>query len=621
MALGFDIMKKLFKGIGYLLSGFWRGLTVCRVILGNLIFLVLIIIVLSIFFHDPEESFPDKAALVLSLKGDIVEQNTQTMLANRLFGEAAREEILLKDIIDVVDHAADDSRVQALVLDLRDLGRVGISKMLDIGDALKRFKAGKKPVYAYGEFFDQRRYFLATYADQINMHPMGAVFLTGFGIYRNYYKTALEKLMVQFHVFRVGTYKSALEPFLRDDMSDYAREANLSWLTVLWDAYKAKVANLRNLSPEDIDAYINNGPALLARAEGDDAQLALDYGLVDAIKTRDEMRDDLIQLVGEDDEEKTFNQIQFNEYLAAVKPELEPARPNQSKVAVIVAQGIILGGNQPTGRIGGDSLTELIRKARRDDKIRAIVLRIDSPGGNAMASDIIRRELEVTREAGIPVVVSMGSVAASGGYWIASVADKIWASPTTITGSIGIYSAFPTLDKSLDYLGIHNDGVGTTRLSDAFNTARPLNPILADLIEQTIQNSYARFIKKVSEGRNMAPQEVEKIAQGRVWAGITAKELGLVDGIGNLQDAVGSAAELANLKDYEIVYVRQPLTAREKMIRRLNRFLAGVFDDIWGSSISPAVRMYEKLGAEFGQVMELNDPKGVYAYCLTCDVR
>ena len=220
-----------------------------------------------------------------------------------------------------------------------------------------------------------------------------------------------------------------------------------------------------------------------------------------------------------------------------------------------------------------------------------------------------------------PVVAFMSSVAASGGYWIASVADKIWASPTTITGSIGIYSAFPTLDKSLDYLGIHNDGVGTTRLSDAFNTARPLNPILADLIEQTIQNSYARFIKKVSEGRNMAPQEVEKIAQGRVWAGITAKELGLVDGIGNLQDAVGSAAELANLKDYEVVYVRQPLTAREEMIRRLNRFLAGVFNDLWGSSISPAVRMYEKLGAEFGQVMELNDPNGVYAYCLTCDVR
>lgn len=614
-------MKKLFNAIGYLLSGFWRGLTVCRVVLGNLIFLALIIIVLSIFLHDPEEGFPDRAALVLSLRGDIVEQKTQTMLSSQLFGEAAREEILLRDIIDVVDHAAADPRVQALVLDLHDLGRAGISKMLDIGNALKRFKAGQKPIYAFGDFFDQRRYFLAAYADQINMHPMGAVFLTGFGIYRNYYKTALEKLMVQFHVFRVGTYKSALEPFLRDSMSDYAKEANLSWLTVLWDAYKANVADLRKLSPEDIDEYINNGPALLARFEGDDAQLALDYGLVDALKTRDEMRDDLIRLVGEDEEEKTFYQIQFDEYLAAIKPDLQQTRPDKAKVGVIVAQGIILDGTQPTGRIGGDTLTELIRKARRNDKIKAIVLRIDSPGGNAMASDIIRRELEITRESGIPVVVSMSSVAASGGYWIASVADEIWAAPTTITGSIGIYSAFPTLEKSLDYLGVQNDGVGTTRLSDAFNIARPLNPILANLIEQTIQYSYSRFIKKVSEGRNMPPQEVEKIAQGRVWAGLTAKAIGLVDAIGNLQDAIGSAAELADLKDYDVIHVSQPLTAREKMIKRLNRFLTGVLHTIWGNSDSPAVRMYAKFENELDQMMALNDPKGVYAHCLTCDVR
>ena len=614
-------MKKLFTAIGYLFSGFWRGLTVCRLVLGNLIFLALIIIVLSIFLHDPEEELPDQAALVLSLRGDIVEQKTQTMLSNRLLGEAAQEEILLRDIIDVIDHAADDPRVKVLVLDMHDLGRVGMSKMVDIGDALKRFKVGQKPIYANGDFFDQRRYFLASYADQINMHPMGAVFLTGFGIYRNYYKTALEKLLVQFHVFRVGTYKSALEPLLRDDMSDYAKEANLSWLTVLWDAYKTNVAELRKLSPEDIDEYINNGPALLARVKGDDAQLALDYGLVDALKTRDEIRDDLIRLVGEDEEEKTFNQIQFDEYLAAIKPELEQNHPDKAKVGVVVAQGVILDGTQPTGRIGGDTLTELIRKARRNDKIKAIVLRIDSPGGNAMASDVIRRELEVTREAGIPVVVSMSSVAASGGYWIASVADEIWATPTTITGSIGIYGAFPTLDKSLDYLGVHNDGVGTTRLSDAFNTARPLNPILADLIEQTIRHSYSRFIKKVSEGRNMSPQEVEKIAQGRIWAGSTAKKIGLVDAIGNLQDAIGSAAELANLKDYDVVYVRQPLTAQEKMIERLNRFLTGVVHDIWGNSVSPAVRLYEKFGNELDQIMALNDPKGVYAYCLTCDLR
>lgn len=612
-------MKSLFKAIRYVFGGFWHGLSVCRIVVGNLIFLALLVFLLAVFLHDAAEDLPDQAALVLSLRGDIVEQKTETMLANRLFGEVAQEEILLRDVIDVVDHAAEDPRIQTLVLDLRDLGRAGISKLLDIGEALERFKAGGKPVYAFGDFFDQRRYLLAAHADQVNLHPMGGVLLTGFGVYRNYFKSALEKLFIQFHVFRVGTYKSALEPFLRDNMSQYAKEANLSWLNVLWDAYKIKVAQLRGLSPEDIDEYINNGSELLARVGGDDAQLALDFGLVDALKTRDEVRDDLIRLVGEDEQNKTFNQIEFDQYLAAIRPKLVQPHPDRLKVGVIVAQGVILDGAQPTGRIGGDTLTDLIRQARQDDEIRAVVLRIDSPGGNALASDIIRRELEITRQSGKPVVVSMGSVAASGGYWIASAADQIWAAPTTITGSIGIYSAFPTFEKSLDRLGIHNDGVGTAGLSDAFDAARPLNPILADAMEQTIRHSYSQFIQKVSEGRNMTPQDVEKIAQGRVWAGKTALGLGLVDAIGNQQDAIRSAAAMADLTDYEVTYVTQPLTAREKLIKRLNRFLTVIFNGVWDRTAPPAVRLYGKIGFEWERVMELNDPKGVYAYCLICD--
>ena len=538
-------MKTLIKAIRYVISGFWHGLSFCREVAGNLIFLVLIALLISAFLHDADEDLPDRAALVLSLRGNIVEQKTETVLSNRLFGEAAQEETLLKDVIDVVDHAAEDQRVEVLVLDLRQLGRAGVSKLLEIGESLERFKANGKQVYAFGDFFDQRRYFLAAYADEISMHPMGGVLLTGFGLYRNYFKTALEKLLIRFHVFRVGTYKSALEPILRDNMSEYAKEANLSWLNVLWNSYKTEVAQLRGMTPEDIDDYINNGPDLLARAGGDGAQLALDYGLVDALKTRDEVRDDLIRMVGEDEENKTYNQIKFNDYLAAIRPELSQTHPDRPKVGIIVAQGIILDGTQPTGRIGGETLTNLIRQTRQDDKIKALVLRIDSPGGNALASDIIRRELEITRESGKPVIVSMGSVAASGGYWIASAADQIWAAPTTITGSIGIYSAFPTFEKSLDYLGVHNDGVGTTRLADAYDAARPLNPILANSIEQSIRHNYHRFIEKVSEGRNMMPQDVEKIAQGRVWAGQTAMELGLVDAIGNLQDAIQAAAEMA----------------------------------------------------------------------------
>jgi protease-4 len=614
-------MKTLFKAVRYLISGFWRGLSVCRVVAGNLLFLALIILLISIFFYDVEKGFPDRAALILSLQGDIVEQKAETVLSNRLFGEAAREETRLKDVIDVIDYAADDQRIQALVLDLNDMGRAGISKLHDIGEALQRFQAGGKKIYAAGDFFDQYRYYLAAYADEINLHPMGDVLITGFGLYRNYFKSALEKLLIQFHVFRVGTYKTALEPFIRDNMSEQAKEANSAWLNVLWDAYKTNVAQLRGLAPESIDKYANNRSELLTRADGDTARLALDFGLVDALKTRDEFRDDLIQLVGENEKDKSLNQIQFDDYLAAIQPKLSPARKNKSQVGIIVAEGIILDGTQPAGRIGSDTLTELIRQALEDEDIKAVVLRIDSPGGSALASDIIRRELERTRQNGKPVIVSMGSVAASGGYWIASAADEIWATATTITGSIGIYSAFPTFEKSLDTLGIHNDGVGTTRLADAFDAARPMNPILANSMEQSIQYSYQRFIELVSDGRKLTQQEVEKVAQGRVWAGKTAMELGLVDAIGNLQDAIQSAANKAGMTDYDVVYVEQPMTAREIMINRLNQFLTGVFDQVWLPPVHPLIGYYDNFATELKQLTQLNDPKGVYAYCLICDLR
>jgi len=613
-------MKSLLKALGYLIRGFWQGLSVCRVIIGNLLFLALVILFLSIFFYGDKNKIPDGAALILSPQGDIVIQKTETMLSSRLLGEASREETLLKDILDVIDHAKDDQRVKALVLDLHDMGSVATSKLADIGEALIRFKTGGKPIYASGDYYGQQQYYLAAHADHLYLHPMGGVALTGFGIYRNYFKSALEKLMIQFHVFRVGTYKSALEPFLRDDMSAYAKEANLSWLSVLWDAYSDSIAELRGLPPEAVDDYINNVSENLSLVKGDTAQLALDHGLVDALKTRDEVREELIALVGEDEDEMTINKIQFDDYLTAIKPQQEQIRDDTSKVGIIVAKGVILDGVQPAGKIGGDTLTDLIRQARLDDEVKALVLQIDSPGGSALASELIRRELELTRRSGKPVIVSMSSIAASGGYWIASPADEIWAAPTTITGSIGIYSAFATLEKSLDYLGIHNDGVGTTRVADAFDTARPLNPIIADSMEQIIQHNYRRFIKTVSEGRNLTLQDVEKIAQGRVWSGKTAKALGLVDQFGDLQDAVQSAANMVNLKDYDVIYIERPQTAREKLIKSLNHFMAGIANNPLASVAHPAVRFFKKLGPELEAIVELNDPQGVYAYCLVCDV-
>ena len=599
--------------ISRFLSFFWNSVSLLRRIVGNLLFLLLIIFFIAIVFFDSGEEVPDGAALILSPEGNIVEQQTEIMLA--------REETLLKDVIDVIDFAKDDERIEVLVLDLKKMEKAGISKLQSIGSALERFGSSGKQIFAFGDYFNQQQYYLAAHADRLYLNPMGAIMLQGFGLYRKYYKTALEKLQVQFHVFKVGTYKSALEPFLRDSMSDYAKEANLAWLTVLWDFYKVDVASRRGFRPQDLDDLINNLPGHLAQADGDAALMALNLGLVDELKTRDEVRKELIERLGQDKDGLTFKQIAFDEYLSRIRPALMKIHPAKDKVGIIVASGIIMDGEQPSGRIGGDTMADLLVQAREDENVKAVVVRVDSGGGSATASEVISREIELTRQAGKPVFVSMGSIAASGGYWIAAPADQIWATPTTITGSIGIFGAFPTFEKSLKSLGITSDGVGTTRLSDAFDPSRPLNDLVAQSMNQMIEQGYRRFVQRVAEGRNMKPEAVEKIAQGRVWAGITAKDLGLVDKIGSLQDTVDAIAETADLTDYEISYITQPLTTRELLIKRLNRLLAGIFD-VLSPTDHPAKILYDTvIDTEIDHVLRADDPAGSYAYCLNCNIQ
>ena len=606
--------------IRHFFSSFWNIISALRRFVGNLLFLALIIFFIAVVFFDGGEDVPDGAALILSPKGNIVEQKTETILALDIFGEAAKEETLLKDIIAVIDFAKDDERIEVLVLDLKKMGSIGISKLQDIGAALARFKSDGKQIFAYGDYFNQRQYYLAAQADKLYLSPMGGIMMHGFGLYRKYYKTALDKLKIQFHVFKVGTYKSALEPFIRDSMSDYAKEANLAWLSVLWDSYKTDVASKRGFSPQLIDDYINNIPSHLAKADGDAAVMAWNLGLVDELKTRDEVRQELIERVGKDEDGLTFKQIAFEEYLSRIRPALTKSHPADDKVGIIIASGVIMDGEQPAGRIGGDTMGDLLARTREDDTIKAVVVRVDSGGGSANASEIIRREIELIRQAGKPVYVSMGSIAASGGYWIAASAEQIWATPTTITGSIGIYGAFPTFEKSLKSLGITSDGVGTTKLSDAFDPSRPLNEMVAQSMQQIIDQGYRRFIQRVAEGRNMQPEAVEKIAQGRVWVGTTAKDLGLVDEIGDLQDAVAAVAERADLKDYEITYITQPLTTRERLIKRLNRLIAGILTAL-NPADHPAKRLYDNvIDTEIDHILRANDPAGLYAYCLNCNV-
>ncbi|MGD9174298.1 MAG: signal peptide peptidase SppA [Desulfobacterales bacterium] len=600
------------------LSAFWNSVTVTRRFVGNLLFLLLIIFFISIIFFDSKEDVPDKAALILTPEGNIVEQKTETIMSSVIFGDAAQKEMLLKDIIDVIDYAKDDDRIQVMVLDLRKMVRAGISKLQDIGSALERFKSGGKQIIVFGDSFDQQQYLLAAHADRLYLSPMGTILLQGFGLYRKYYKTALEKLKIQFHAFRVGTYKSALEPFLRDSMSDDAKEANLAWLDALWGDYKYVVSEQRALDSQRLDEYINNFPAYLAKADGDAAVTALNFGLVDELITRDQMRQELIEIVGRDKDGLTFKQIAFDEYLNRIRPNLMPNRLKKDKVGIIVASGIILDGEQPTGRIGGDTIADLLMRARNDDQVKAVVVRIDSGGGSATASEVISREIELTRDSGKPVFVSMGSVAASGGYWIAAQADQIWATSTTITGSIGIFGAFPTFEKSLKSLGITSDGVGTTKLSDAFDPSRPLNDLIAQSMNQMIERGYQRFIQRVAQGRDMEPEAVEKIAQGRVWAGTTAKELGLVDQLGNLQDTIHAAAEQAGLKDYEITYIAQPLTTREQLIKRLNRLIKAIFN-VLQPSAHPVQKIYDTVvDSEVGHLLLAEDPAGLYAFCMNC---
>ena len=603
------------------LGFFWNSVSALRRIVGNLLFLLLVVFLIAVVFFDSDEDVPEGVALILSPEGNIVEQKSETMLSSDIFGEAAKDETLLKDIIDVIDFAKEDERVEVLVLDLRKMKGAGISKLQAIGAGLERFQGSGKQIFAFGDYFNQHQYYLASHADKLYLSPMGGIMLHGFGLYRKYYKAALDKLKIQFHVFKVGTYKSATEPFLRDSMSPYAKEANLAWLNILWDYYKIVVTEQRDLNPQILDDYINNIPSHLTKAGGDAAVMALNLGLVDELKTRDEVREELIELVGKDEDGITFKQIAFDKYLNRIRPALMESAAYDDKIGIVVASGVIMDGEQPAGRIGGDTMADLIVRAREDDQIKALVVRIDSGGGSATASEIISREIELTRRAGKPVFVSMGSIAASGGYWIAAPADQIWATPTTITGSIGIWGAFPTFERSLKSLGITSDGVGTTKLSDAFDPSRPLNDLIAQSMRQIIEQGYRRFIQRVAEGRNMQPEAVEKIAQGRVWAGTTAKELGLVDEIGSLQDTISAAANSVGLKDYEVTYITQPLTTRERLIRRLNRLITGVFAAL-NPADHPVKKLYDNvIDTEFDHILRANDPAGLYAYCLNCSVK
>ena len=571
---------------------------------------------------------PDGAALVVKPQGTIVEQLSSGDPLQRLVADSAgvgsmAKETLLKDLLDAIHAAKDDARIKALHLDLDDMSGAGLTKLRDLRAAIADFRKSGKKVVAYGDDYLQPQYYLAAQADEVYLHPQGAVVLEGIGRWRNFYKEGLDRLGVEVHVFRVGEYKSAVEPYLRNDMSPESKEMALETYGDLWRNYVADVAAARKLQPEDVTGWIEAAPDRLRKAGGDAARMALDAKLVDKLAQRDEVRKRMIELVGEDKEKKSFRQVGVETYLQARGGDRTGATGGGKAVAVVVAKGDILDGTQPAGTIGGDSTARLLRRAREDDSVKAVVLRVDSGGGSAFASEIIRRECELVRQAGKPLVVSMGSVAASGGYWIATASDEIWAAPETVTGSIGIFGVFPTIDKPLaKYLGVHTDGVGTTRFSDTLRPDRPLDPAVADIAQQYIDNGYRDFLIRVAQARKMTPEQVDKIARGRIWSGEDAKGIGLVDQLGSLDQAIESAAKRAKLeKGYRVWYIEKDRSLRERIAGMLAaQALELATAAGWAPQAAPpalsVAGALRALQADVERLGRWNDPHGVYAHCL-----
>lgn len=616
-------MKKIFRVIGLIFKWIWKAISFLRVAIINLFFLFSLAIIYFVYTQADTTApvVQEKSALVMNLSGPIVEQSSYVApmdsFTGSLLGSELPKENVLFDIVEAIRHAQNDNNVTGLVLALREMPETNLTKLRYIAKALNEFKTSGKPVYAIGDFYNQSQYYLASYADKVYLAPDGAVLMQGYGAYNLYYKDMLEKLDVNTHVFRVGTYKSAIEPFTRNDMSEEAKESASRWLTQLWDAFIHDVALNRQIEASTLAPSEDDMLKLLNEAKGDLAQLSKNIGLVDELATRQQVRKALVEEFGSNGND-SFNHIGYYEYLATMTPKLNFAADD---VGVIVASGAIMDGFQPRGTVGGDTIASLMRDARIDDKIKAVVLRVDSPGGSAFASEVIRNEVQALRDAGKPVVVSMSSLAASGGYWISMSADKIVAQPTTLTGSIGIFSVITTFEKGLNNLGIYNDGIGTSPFS-GIGVTRGLTPAASEAIQLGIEHGYQRFIGLVGENRDMSISDVDKVAQGRVWTAKDAMSFGLVDQMGDFDDAIKLAAELAELDSYNIYWVEEPLSSTEQIIQELMQNISvnlGIdMNSVLPQSLQPVAN---QLKQDLSVMQSFNDPKGHYAFCLNCQVQ
>jgi protease IV len=606
------------KAIATFFAFLWRGLDVLRKVM-HLIVLLVLFLVIGAALSPNIPIVPQKAALVIAPQGALVEQlagDPFERAVAELYGQE-RPETLVRDLVAAMKAAKDDKRIQVMVLDLSSMAGGGVAKLEELAAAIQDFRSSGKKVIAYGEGYDQSQYYLAAQADDVYLDPQGLVLIDGFGYYRTFLKGVIDKLAIDVNVFRAGKFKSYTDQFSRSDMSEQEEEESLAWLNALWTQYQAGIARARKLEPGAIADYANDYPAAARSQRGDLAAVALEKGLVTELRTRREVEEQLKGIVGEDEDEHTFKSIMHWDYLSAVRS-TEALHIDGDRVGVVVASGEILDGDHPPGTIGSESASRLLRDALYDDSIKAVVLRIDSPGGSMFASEVIRREIDALRTAGKPVVASMSSVAASGGYYIAMDADEIWASPATLTGSIGVFAVFPTVERTLGKLGITIDGVGTTPLADALRLDRTLQQDAREVLQLSVEHAYSVFVNNVAAARRKSVDDIDAVAQGRVWAGVDAAQKGLVDKLGSYGDALDAAAARAGLgKDYKVEYIEPPLGWRQALALQSQALAARVAQALLPKQplLTQAKRLFAPLEAELTRLSRFTDPKQVYYYC------
>jgi protease-4 len=603
------------------LGAIWRGVDGLRKFLHLLLMVLIFLLFFGALSGEAPQLIPQKAALFLQPVGALVEQvagNPYDRAVAEVVGDAPPQ-TLVSNVVEALEHASDDDRIAVVHLELSALGGAGLNKLQQVTAAMAAFKASGKRIIASADFYSQQAYYLAAHADEVYMHPEGIVFLQGYGSYRNYYKDAIDLLRIDWNVFRVGTHKSFVEPYTRMDMSTEDRESRSRLLKQLWMMYQDNVVAARGLPEGSVNDYSQNLVEYVASANGDISQAALDRGLVDELLGRAALRELLQGYAGVDsDDDSMYSAVHMTDYLGQMHL-LGGDRPQTENVAVIVAAGDILDGSQPPGTIGGDSTAALLRRALTDDSVKAVVLRVDSPGGSVFASEVIAQEVEALQEAGKPVVASLGSVAASGGYWISVVADRVIASPATVTGSIGIFGMVPTFQRSLELVGVATDGVGTTPWSGELRPDREMGDHTKQLFQMVIEDGYDDFISGVAEHRELDKAYVDTIGQGQVWTGNEAFENGLVDQLGTFDDAIEAAAELAGLadSDYGEKLIEKQLTPTEQMILDFLTIVraTGIDPEAFVSKPQPIQVFASKLQELVSGVQNFNDPKGVYSHC------